>query len=365
MQIKHFSTLVLLLAFNALLASPISTGLNTASVWEERVQVFPAPTNFHILVSTPTSHLFAWDTPPSPRAHRIRVYRTLDGVLLNTTDVPAGTDMILIGGLPLNTTVDAEIRAVDENGEEGEPAFIEATDGIILDLVVKGRYIDQTGPLGCTIYTSGYLQGSACEFSTAGTGFIIMPQFPFSLPSRKFYIQEYSPTYLSVAPDLTLNPAIKIYCSYGNDLTYCTNTPHIVIKGPTPGNPIPTVIAKIDVIYSDGGYYLKALALNSAYVIKKILNPRPETTQRDGDAEMTASAQPNPFSETLDVLLPTQAENIQLQLFNLAGQKVLDQQFTGGQAQYSLSTVALSPGFYLLRIEADGQVQTLKVVKSE
>ncbi|MBC7776388.1 MAG: T9SS type A sorting domain-containing protein, partial [Phycisphaerae bacterium] len=75
---------------------------------------------------------------------------------------------------------------------------------------------------------------------------------------------------------------------------------------------------------------------------------------------------PNPFSELLDIFPgnPT-AESIHLQMYNLSGQKVLDQQFAGGQEQYSLSTAGLSTGFYLLRIEADGEVQTLKVVKSE
>ncbi len=79
-----------------------------------------------------------------------------------------------------------------------------------------------------------------------------------------------------------------------------------------------------------------------------------------------ASTSKNPFSETLDVLVEhSDMQSIQLQLFNLSGQKVLDQQFTGGQEQYSLSTEGLANGFYFLRIEADGQVQTLKVIKSE
>ena len=79
-----------------------------------------------------------------------------------------------------------------------------------------------------------------------------------------------------------------------------------------------------------------------------------------------ASAAPNPFSETLDIY-PNypDAEIVHVQLFNLSGQKVLDQQFAGGEEQYTLSTATLANGFYLLRIEADGETQTLKVVKSE
>ncbi len=81
---------------------------------------------------------------------------------------------------------------------------------------------------------------------------------------------------------------------------------------------------------------------------------------------LVAFAAPNPFSEILDVYLEQNtAEQVNLQLFNLSGQKVLDRQFAGGQEQYSLPTADLSPGFYMLRIEADGEVQTLKVIKSE
>ena len=85
-----------------------------------------------------------------------------------------------------------------------------------------------------------------------------------------------------------------------------------------------------------------------------------------GRFPLIATASPNPFSNTLDIFPNNPAAaSITLQMYNLSGQKVLDQQFSGGQEQYSLSTEGLATGFYFLRIEADGEVQTLKVVKSE
>ncbi|MFN0213298.1 MAG: T9SS type A sorting domain-containing protein [Saprospiraceae bacterium] len=117
------------------------------------------------------------------------------------------------------------------------------------------------------------------------------------------------------------------------------------------------------VTQSDFGYKIEAY---------NVLEFRPSDPTRgqavafSSTSSGTASASPNPFSEVLEVFLPASAaQQISLQLFNLSGQKVLDQRFTGGQEQYSLSTEGLSTGFYLLRIEADGEVQTLKVVKSE
>lgn len=91
-------------------------------------------------------------------------------------------------------------------------------------------------------------------------------------------------------------------------------------------------------------------------------NERNEKTS----AEWSVSASPNPFSETLEVFLTKgSVESVNLQLVNLSGQVVLDRQFVSKQEQYTLPTTGLSPGFYFLRIEADGVVQTLKVVKSE
>ena len=121
-----------------------------------------------------------------------------------------------------------------------------------------------------------------------------------------------------------------------------------------------------------GESYLKKVVIATDYEIIRISDFEPgdpPTGERDEQATTLthpATASPNPFTDQLDVFPSnTAAESITLQLFNLSGQKVLDQQFTGGQEQYSLSTEGLATGFYFLRIEADGEVQTLKVIKSE
>lgn len=78
------------------------------------------------------------------------------------------------------------------------------------------------------------------------------------------------------------------------------------------------------------------------------------------------SAAPNPFKDELDVLLDRVADTpVRLQLVNLHGQLVLDQEMEAGQSLYQLSTAQIPRGFYLLRVEVDGETQVLKVVKSE
>jgi hypothetical protein len=56
---------------------------------------------------------------------------------------------------------------------------------------------------------------------------------------------------------------------------------------------------------------------------------------------------------------------VRIQCVNLNGQIMLQQEMEAGRSQYSLSTALLPRGFYLLRVEADGDTQMLKVVKSE
>ncbi|MBC7778163.1 MAG: T9SS type A sorting domain-containing protein [Phycisphaerae bacterium] len=78
------------------------------------------------------------------------------------------------------------------------------------------------------------------------------------------------------------------------------------------------------------------------------------------------TASPNPFSESLTVYLDAVTTGpVSFNLFNLSGQKVFDQQYPAGAEQYDLNTSHLPSGFYLLRVGAGEELQTLKVVKSE
>lgn len=79
-----------------------------------------------------------------------------------------------------------------------------------------------------------------------------------------------------------------------------------------------------------------------------------------------ATASPNPFSESLQVTMGQATEGkVCLRLYSLEGQIVREQQFDAGQERFALSTAGLPAGFYMLRVEADGKSQSLKVIKSE
>lgn len=74
----------------------------------------------------------------------------------------------------------------------------------------------------------------------------------------------------------------------------------------------------------------------------------------------------NPFTERLNIFAPQPSEEIvNLHLFDLNGNLVLEQSFETGLEAYSLPTTGLPPGFYFLRMETGGKIQTFKVVKAE
>ncbi len=74
----------------------------------------------------------------------------------------------------------------------------------------------------------------------------------------------------------------------------------------------------------------------------------------------------NPFSSTLEALLPAAAETpVTLQLFSLDGRMQMQQQFPVGITRCSLPTADLPKGMYLLRIENAGRWDAFKVIRTE
>jgi len=342
----------------------------------------PAPTNFHVKAIGPNWVTLAWDNPPTPRAHRIRIYRDSDNFLLSTNIVLAGISEETIP-IPFNTKVNAVINAICLDGRHSPNIAEDRFQGVILEVVVTG-YQGSNNSSSCDIVGSG-----TCDFEGSGyTTFklswlvngteVLIKKFDVSLHfdpveqaiRYKFFLQ---------SGNNNNNNTFSFYCRPNINPDCTTDLINVTLR--QNGNEIS--IANIDAYQTSSTNTLKADLYNygnHSFRIDRLTpyNPKGQPpppppgliSERDnnasGLASYTATASPNPFSESLDVFPgnPT-AESIHLQMYNLSGQKVLDQQFPGGQEQYSLSTATLSTGFYLLRIEADGEVQTLKVIKSE
>ncbi len=368
MQIKSLFLLACLLASTLLGANnaPIPNALPNASTSEGPSCDLPAPFGFHIEAIGATWVTMGWGGNVLYQ-HRIRMYRVSDNFLLSTTIVPAGTLTATIA-IPFDTQVKAVINAICIDGGHSPNTTEKILKGIILDLVVNGFH--------------GSTESSSCNFSNIGTcdfegsGYTTFKislngQYPKQFDVEPGHDQYNNLKYFIRLP--TSNGGsntFNFYCD--SDVQPDCQTPLITVKFNG------SIVAYIDAFQTTGTNTLWGnLNVNGTscridrltfYNGSGFVPDPPKGLLRPGStlSDHMASASPNPFSEALEVFLPpSTAEQVQLQLFNLNGQKVLDQEFEGGQEQYSLSTAGLSPGFYLLRIEADGEVQTLKVVKSE
>lgn len=371
MQIKFFFLVACLLAASLLGANNSSSCVNllTPKINDKALSCdVPAPLNFKVLETGPSSVKFIWEVSAPSFAYRIRVYRSSDSLLLSTTvTVPgAAFSSIAITG---NVSCYAKINTICEDGSQS-PYNAESAPfiGYILDLVIQG-YTPSSSPVSCRIDANFEF----CPYLTDSTA-----NFRVQLKSNPTIGRGFSMTKNS-GGNYVLHTGFP---NDGNQIFWLKAdgfNPDTVGREKyqiTLSNGLPIAVFQAYFVTNiDSKLQCSSIRLNYEIVQLKdenrpINSPQGQIRERTDQIisflSQPATVYPNPFSNNLDVYLSQNTtEQVQLQLYNLAGQKVLDQQFTGGQAQYSLSTASLSPGFYLLRIEADGEVQTLKVVKSE
>jgi len=365
MRIKNLVLLICLFSTISLKAdnTPFSIVSTIPSSNDEATCNLPAPFNFHIEEIGSTWVKYAWSGSAAYKK-RIRTYRASDNALLNTTIVPAGNASAIINGLTPGTEIYGVINAICDNGSNSTN---EATSArgvtLIIDLLVELHQVPENNISTCTI---------------SGLGNCALYGNPMENSYFKIYLNANPNDFRFFAMRQTDGIHYKVVINEGNGSnqsqfdfkcngsdpdTSCSGPQAIEVWGASS-----VLIGKISASLSQTStlFYTPENGV-SGYTIKNIIpNAERGALNRPAKDATLASTAPNPFSEALEVFLSQpNAQQITLQLFSLSGQKVLDQQFPGGQEQYSLSTAGLSTGFYLLRIEADGEVQTLKVIKSE
>ncbi len=394
MQIKNLFVLACLLAASFLRADtpPLNEPNNFPLTSEGESCNLPEPTNFQIIDNGPLWVNLGWDLTNPFHQHRINVYSCKDGSLVKTFVTEAGvTNKLIFFDDPGKYKF--EIKAICFSGDSPNSSWIDCTDikgdGIILELVYQAFPPTQS-TARCIIYSPN--GGDKCYFSSTGVA-----TFRVRNEAEQYITKEFTMEHVSIGtnhlfklkvrvpnpPPLGQPPSGEFAYSFFVDDQPPQNDPPahgLLYKIKYQNFDIAEFVADYDSetqrSFLMGFWVLPGwdIVRTSDFDYPPPPPPKPEqqlpsfTSERDEGSPIApfATASPNPFTDLLDIYPanPT-AESIQLQLYNLAGQKVLDQQFPGGQEQYSLSTASLSPGFYMLRIEADGNVQTLKVIKSE
>lgn len=389
MRIKIFLLLGCFLATSLLIAkttNPVATTSSKLSINELGCDL-PAPTNFTVVEVGPSLdwvHLH-WNLSSPLYAHRINIYNVtkilgqgFDTVLVNSVIVPAGvedTTLLCAPNHPCGNLY--EIKAICTSKDSPNSAWAIAPGppvGYILDLIIVGFTPTGSAPT-CTM--NQVQGGERCYFSNSGTATFRVRQTTNYANKRVFGIEKnHTTSRLTLKVDGPNNEGnssfYNFYASYVGPNAYGKEEYEIKQNN--------QVIAKfIGDFASESESYLESRFIMPGYEIIRTSPHNGSNKPSDFSDEplegrealsniivSQATAFPNPFIESLEVYLSApSSEQVNLALYNLNGQKVLDQQFVGGQEQYSLSTAMLSPGFYFLRIEASGEIQTLKVIKSE
>ncbi|MBL7810377.1 MAG: T9SS type A sorting domain-containing protein [Saprospiraceae bacterium] len=354
----------------------------------------PAPNNFHVIKMGVTDARLGWDfQPDATGGYRIRTYRSSDQLLINTT--LKGQDQLeaIIDNLEPGTQYTFVINSICDGGGHSEKEANIDENTLIPELVVIGYQGSSANPL-CTVPAGG----GSCPFYFAPG---LVNHFRIF---RGDEVEEFGIEYVTMQNGLSALRVLVPLPPYRNTKYhfYCVDE-----NGNGPSAYLPSNQgcgnAKLILVKFDGNSYLRFKVIGGAsstgmvevysftsqcpvnpnnpnYDIcrveyqgftysNELQAPDPSYTGlRSGLANTPdfAAVAPNPFNDRLQVYVddPT-AESVHCQLFNVNGQKVLDQQFQGAQDTYELITENLANGFYLLRVEANGMVQTLRVIKAE
>lgn len=335
----------------------------------------PAPTNFQVVAIGANWARLTW-TPQASVSHRVRTYKAVGNILISDTVMTAAQipDLTLIG-LESGTVYFSTINPICPDGTDGKyQSFSGLWEIIIADLIVAGIQESSNNPT-CNLVNVGQY----CEFPIDGSRSIFKVRYISSGAGRFFNVRKvFSPK--EKLRGIVDSPTGVFYFRIDGQVPTAQGVEGVSFQIFVNGNNSPIATFELSEHNPFGTGTIGRLTLThiaSGYEIVRLTSlpnglsgpPSSGAADRGDDASVVpqlATASPNPFSESLQVTMGQATEGkVCLRLYSLEGQIVREQQFDAGQERFALSTAGLSAGFYLLRIEADGKSQTLKVIKSE
>jgi hypothetical protein len=129
-------------------------------------------------------------------------------------------------------------------------------------------------------------------------------------------------------------------------------------------------IAAYPVWLDNFNFYLKAMTENQNYVlafkeIQLLYGDNNSSGIQNPSAEKGWRVFPNPVQEIITVRLNEHSGNVDYELFNLTGQKVMLQQSVRVDSNIiSIPVKGLTPGYYFLTIRQNNEKSTLKIIKN-
>lgn len=293
------------------------------------------------------------------------------GTVYNDIYVSGAVNGASISPLPTGSTVICEVRPVCNTGQEVSPgAFSKPTGIIVIDIVVSGYESPGSYFNGCEM---GFrvLGVGGCPVKLDGSSEYFRVKHPVN--ADQFHDFEAFFDLATKVMHITPSPASHPFFTFIYEDGH-----HVKIKYWN----LEVPIARITVTSTtpggvDGFLFREGIENNLQYTIKKFgpgqIWQSPSLEDRDAlnanqfMESSTLSASPNPFTNLIDVQIPysTEENDVKISLYDLQGRFVQSQLFPGGPQLRSLSTIDLTPGLYLLRVDTGSKSETIKVMKTQ
>lgn len=345
----------------------------------------PAPNNFQCTGTTSTSASFVWDNVPGASSYTLKTYISSTFTLVNTTLVPGDVSTIDIPNLDQGVNYVTHISSTCDNGQQGESYSSASFIVFILELVVSGFTIPGEGSYGCQLEAP---LGNACSFpwdgnsakfrvskigsstnftvkkTINGNGFEVVQMTAdiISTPNFSFQgIKLSTPQTCEINTSCSILSKIRVYSLEGSTLVLVTEL--FFANTNTGGGKI----------WASGG-------IRAGYSIQNIreigggnkpqpshkifeVNTRENTSDSSAPIELVAV---NPFTDQIQITLQSSSEApISLQLFDLQGRALQQNEYPAGSEQYTMQTTDVPPGLYVLRVKIGSQTSHLKLVKAQ
>ncbi|HLP94407.1 MAG TPA: T9SS type A sorting domain-containing protein [Saprospiraceae bacterium] len=363
MKINQFALVLGLLWFPlSVFSSPIFPENQSALPEKGGPCNAPAPLNFNVIQTGPTTTKYRWIATIPSVSHRVRVFRVSDNALLNSVIVPPGVSEVEIA-TPGNTECIGVVNAVCSDGSNSSYQVWSVPHiGFILDLVVNG-YSPNMQNTDCSIQN----KDDQCDFSLSAP----LTQFYFKERESESYLRSFrmqqdvsTENYQLLLAGNNIGATYKVLLDGNNPNIYDGLKYSIVQVSKN------ETVCEFEAISSgSGGQMLNCIFMNEKYEIVREETAFTGETNEERElidtTDKLAKIYPTPFTSSFNIDLKgvLQAET-RINLYDLSGQTITSDFIPANQSSHTLSTAHLAPGFYFLRIEADGEVQTFKVIKS-
>lgn len=327
----------------------------------------PAPNNFKIIEASPSTLKATWDPPTNqPHEYNIKVFLFENGSLLQNFNKPGSTTEVVVTNLAPNTTYEVKITPVCEDGTMGTESRSDIATTSIIDLIVSGYSAPPSYDFNCTIDAVD----EYCNISPPEGNVVLFRIFKTGTnQSRDFGVFRPNECDNYVIKTPAGNNKFSFACD-GSTLTinYLGSLAgNFAITIPEAPN-TPRRFTALDLVTGSSGFQVQRIVVESGYPDNQPGGACPGSNRSSNAAFVPAfNIAPNPFTNQLDIQVPTANinESIELNLYDLQGRRVMVLRSPGGQQTITLNTGHLSPGIYFLRVESGGLVQTVKVVKTQ